>query len=103
MNEAQVAETLRALDGGLASPNRVRLLAELSEIYEGEAVLTAERAPALHRECPSANHCWADARDRVSKRADGPWSGDEDGSIFWPWVGDQYKPGGVAVIGLNIN
>lgn len=103
MNEAQVAETLRALDGGLVSPNRVRLLAELSEIYEGEGVLSAERAPALHRECPSADACWADARDRVSTQADGPWSGDQDGSIFWPWIGDQYKPGGVAVVGLNIN
>jgi hypothetical protein len=31
------------------------------------------------------------------------WSGDTDGSIFWPWVGESYRAGGVSLVGMNIN
>jgi hypothetical protein len=28
---------------------------------------------------------------------------EEDGSIFWPWVGENYRPGGVCLVGITPN
>jgi hypothetical protein len=45
---------------------------------------------ALPRRCTSAvaGEPWGFVRDRP-------------GSVIWPWIGEQYEPGGVALLGLN--
>lgn len=104
MTEQQVARILGLLDDGRwRSPGRVKWLTRLSGIYEGEGVLTSRRAPALYRACPSAAECWDGAEERASDSAETPWSGDNDGSIFWPWVGESYRAGGVCLVGMNIH
>jgi hypothetical protein len=104
MDEHQVAQILGLLDNGLwVTPGRIRFLAQLSEIYECQGVLTNDGAPALHKACPDANVCWALARDRISTGAKTLWPGEEDGSIFWPWIGEKYLEGGVCIVGMNIN
>jgi hypothetical protein len=65
-------------------------------------VLTDAKAPALHDCCPDAAACWAGAEHRVSHKARLEGDG-EDGSIFWPFIGRDYRPGGVCIVGWNIN
>jgi len=104
MHERQVRDILALLDEGRwLAPRRVQLLAQLSSVYEAEGVLSSESAPALHRACADASACWKGIEERESRSAQTLWEGDEDGSIFWPWVGDRYQEGGVCLIGMNIN
>ncbi len=79
------------------------MLAKLTGIYEDAGVITDDQPLALHRCCPSALDCWAREQDRLPRVFPATNNLGESGSIFWPWVGEQYKPGGVCLVSLNIN
>jgi hypothetical protein len=59
------------------------------------SVIQERVAPALHGECPSAATCWDGCIDR---RPTGSqlYGRCHNGSIFWPWIGRRYRPGGVC-------
>ena len=54
--------------------------------------------------CPDRRKCWArtDAEDRPG-RAPTSDEREQDGSIFWPWIGEQYAVGGVCLVGITPN
>src|SRR5688572_9066374 len=63
----------------------------------GEVLRTAEGlrddpACALGECCPAAASCWGDRADPHRSH----------GSVFVPWIGPDYRPGGVCVVGLNL-
>jgi len=82
---------------------RLSMLNRLGTIYEEQGVLAPTSAPALHACCPDAADCWRAvppaARPSSTNRAG--YQGDRAGSIAWPWVGKDYRHGGVVVVGLN--
>jgi len=102
--EEQVASRLAAWSPALVTVERIRLLADLSAIYEREGVLVDGRAPALHACCPDKAACWANDRHRISadSHVEGGRPAGEDGSIYWPWIGADYRAGGVCLIGWNL-
>jgi len=83
--------------------HRLDRLAELQSLYAANDVLVDETARALHRCCPSCEICWATLADRrppVLPADPGPG---DFGSIFWPWIGKQYRRAGVCIVTTNIN
>lgn len=104
MNQESIVGRLkRAGAEEFATPRRLGLLAQLSEIYESDGLLRLRSAPALHEQCPDRQKCWAPLAERTKPVAGEPWgyAGDKPGSIFWPWIGERYDRGGVAIVGLN--
>jgi hypothetical protein len=94
----------RRLGGWIDRPTarQLELLAALGSVYERHGVLAGERPRALADCCPDAAACWRGALERISR--DATLEGDgEDGSIFWPYIGREYRPGGVCLLGWNIN
>ena len=98
-------DALRQLDDGRwDTPERRRWLEGLGHIYRESGVLDEQGfAPALQRCCPSAETCWKQARHREQPVTPADVGRGENGSILWPWIGDDYKPGGVCVVGMNVN
>ncbi len=86
-----------------AEGQQLALLLELADFHEKSGLMGAGPLPALHRVCPTAKECWKgiseDARPTGTRSID-PQS--EAGCIVLPWVGPMYRPGGVAVLGLNL-
>lgn len=60
-------------------------------------------ASALADRCPNQTTCWQGCRDRVSRKAKLHGLPGEDGSIFFPWIGLNYRPGGICLAGWNLN
>jgi hypothetical protein len=83
------------------------LLLELLELYRTKKLLRRGSVRALCDICPNAESCWDKANDgqrRAPREPTTPESEDsENGGIFLPWVGPQYKRGGVVIIGINLN
>lgn len=104
VDQVHPAAVRRSLKDWVEQPSepQLELLASLSEVYERNGVLKGTSASALYDCCPDAGECWAGAEHRVSRNARLEGGG-EDGSIFWPFVGRGYRPGGVCVVGWNIN
>ncbi len=105
MDQASVARRLRKAGvPDFVTPNRLETLARLSGIYQQQKLLSATAAPALHSACPDGDACWKDlpeaARPHAGDRSYG-LSGDEPGSIIWPWVGEHYASAGVVLLTLN--
>ena len=69
----------------------------LRGLYEGQG-LALDRS--LAECCPSADTCWGTLRRPTGQSRRDP--GLANGSIFKPWVGPDYRPGGVCVVGLNL-
>lgn len=106
MDEDQVTARLGAMDDGRwVTGGRVRALAAVSRIYERDGVLSEHQVCSLHRCCPSAESCWSGVRasERPTRTVLGDPDYDRPGSIFWPWVGERYGPGGLCLVGININ
>ena len=80
------------------------MLARISALYRRRGVLDrGGRACSLDRCCDAAESCWA---GRSSNEHPGRTAADKrepDGSIFWPWIGEHYGPGGLCVVALNLN
>jgi hypothetical protein len=91
------------LDSRWATPQRVRWLSKLSTIYGGHGVLADGFAPALQECCPSAPECWARAAQRRQPVIAANCGSGQNASIFWPWVGENYRRGGVCLVTLNLN
>ena len=87
-------------------PAILEWLQRLEPIYRMAGVVRDEFSPALHGDggCPSRDACWRRfvdaARPHGSSGVVGPCC---NGSIYWPWVGEYYLPGGVCIVGLNVN
>lgn len=80
------------------------MLDELARVYHRNGVLgSGGYATALVDSCPDRDACWKGCHDRVSRDAKVHDLPGEDGSIFLPWVGMNYRPGGVCVAGWNLN
>lgn len=82
---------------------QMRLLLQLTDFYRESGLLPDGLAPSLARSCPNASSCWS--TKRVQERPHGRDKVDTDsekGCIFLPWVGPAYRPGGVAVLGMNL-
>jgi hypothetical protein len=85
------------------TPCRLATLERLSEVYASERLLQERAAPALHHRCSDAPDCWAKF-PQDAKPANAEQYGfdcDDPGSVIWPWVGEEYRPGGVALLTLN--
>lgn len=103
MDEREVGSILEWHHRRWRTPARTRMLAKLTEIYEAGGVVMDGKPLALHRCCPSAPDCWAREQDRLPRVCPATNKLGESGSIFWPWVGESYRPGGVCLVSLNIN
>jgi hypothetical protein len=68
------------------------LMGAVERVYDRPDVLAGARDAALGLCCPSADACWSDRQDPHRTR----------GSMFPPWIGAGYRPGGVCVVGLNL-
>ena len=103
MNEERLSDVLSNRDSRWATPGRVAKLAELSTLYEENGVLPEGFVPALQRCCPSSSFCWARAQHRLQEEEPAAEGHGENASIFWPWIGDDYRAGGVCMVALNLN
>jgi hypothetical protein len=74
-------------------------LLDLAQIYEQEHVLADGRAPALWRKCTCRAEWAGFPDDWKPRRAVG---GQGNGGIVFPWIGRNYEPGGVVVLGINL-
>lgn len=83
--------------GAFTSEPQIELALRFAELYERHALIRDGIAPPLWHCCPNAGSCWRTAWDTRPK--DGP----EDGGISLPWIGPEYRPGGVVVLGINLN
>jgi hypothetical protein len=76
---------------------QAKLLLRLFRLYEKRGLLPGGHAAPLVACCPNAQACWAPAlKARPAKVGD-------NGCVALPWIGRQYRPGGVAVLGINPN
>ncbi len=73
------------------------LLAELAALYASKGLLAGLENPPLDVVCPHCASCWAGAGDARPPREEGR------SGISLPWVGPDYRAGGVAILGLNLN
>jgi hypothetical protein len=103
MTKREIERRLNA-DGYTPTHERVAMLARISALYRRRGVLDrGGRACSLDRCCDAAESCWA---GRSSNEHPGRTAADKrepDGSIFWPWIGEHYGPGGLCVVALNLN
>lgn len=105
MEESAITGRLSIVDE-FVTPNRLRMLRELSDIYHEQRpqpLLTASAAPALHDACGDKDACWDGFPDAARPTNGESWGlpGDRPGSIIWPWIGEQYKTDGVVLLTLN--
>jgi hypothetical protein len=78
------------------------LLLRLLRLYARRGLSSAGVKPvALCDICPHARSCWAGLPRRAFRRP--TRGGPQDGGIVLPWVGPEYRPGGVVVVGINPN
>jgi hypothetical protein len=104
MDRRQIRDSLNALDGRWATPERIKVLSELSPLYRRNGVIRDGFAPSLQESCPDRFRCWAQAQDRLQPVVAAHCGHGQNASIAWPWVGDQYeRPGGLCLVALNIN
>jgi hypothetical protein len=73
-------------------PANRALMDAMQAIYDRPDGLAGKRDCALGVCCPAADACWGERQD--PHRA--------HGTIFPPWIGADYRPGGVCVVGLNL-
>jgi len=103
MTGREVARRFKVSEFAASTP-RVGLLAELTALYRRRKVMTRDgRCCPLDQCCDSATVCWrtANASDHRGRRDSDPR--EPDGSIFWPWIGEHYVPGGLCVVAINLN
>ncbi len=79
------------------------LVLELARLYEGEGLCDGGVFRALHKVCPDATKCWEDVPEGKPEAGVGRFDArSEKGCIFLPWVGPEYRCGGVCVLGMNL-
>lgn len=77
---------------------QLELALAFADLYESHGLITdGSITPPLWACCPNARECWRPAMDERPR--DHP----EDGGISLPWIGPDYRPGGVVVLAINFN
>ena len=61
------------------------------------------QACALDRCCDSREVCWRGPPPDAHPGRTAADPREPDGSIFWPWIGAHYRPGGLCVVATNLN
>lgn len=89
---------IRSAVGGPLTKSQVEMTQAFAALYEQHTLIVDSAAPALWTCCVHSDDCWRDAADL---RPDPDHGG--DGGLSLPWVGPDYRPGGVAVLGINHN
>ncbi len=100
MRVGELTELFRSWDvvDGIDIPRgrQARLLARVAGLYERTGLIANGRTPALWKCCPLGEACWRSALDsrpvNVCGRA----------GVTLPWIGPEYREGGVAVILINL-
>jgi len=72
------------------------LAEELRQRYERKGLVRGQTALPLHRACPNAAACWAGLTPAQAPA-------DDYAGLSLPWVGPLYQPGGVLLVGINMN
>lgn len=75
---------------------QLELLTALAQVYTDFGVIDGLREPPLWCCCPRAGTCWKSAAG-AKPAAEGGRSG-----LALPWVGPQYREGGVVTVGINL-
>jgi len=81
--------------------DQATLLIALLGVYGRHGLLPSGKPQPLCAVCPRARLCWA-KQPPESRRVGDDIDG-EDGSICLPWVGEDYRRGGVCVLAMNFN
>ena len=81
---------------------QARLLIRIARIYSERGLWGDGEDIALCDVCPNAASCWG-GLPRSARRRPSPKRKIENGAIVLPWVGPNYKPGGVVAVGINPN
>ena len=93
----------RLLDLDVRSDEQRAMFHELAGLYHRAGVLSDNGfAPALASLCPHRRGCWQDCT-RLGDDGTQLSEDCDDGSIFFPWIGREYREGGVCVVGWNLN
>lgn len=99
-----IKQRLRAFNPEWGTTEQASLLAELENVWHNAGVYPWDApAPALHEACPCCDACWDGAEKRTPS---GDLNAAEDAykrSILWPWIGPNYRKGGVCFISVNLN
>lgn len=108
MDIAEIGDRLEWANSRWRTPRRIEFLANLTRLYETDGQIVNGASLALHKCCPARGDCWRLETGRyptVFTASDGDCSTilGESGSIFWPWIGDAYRHGGVRLTSLNLN
>lgn len=101
MTESELRAVLRADDVPSSLIPRgapMQMLVEVAGLYEREGLLGASRR-YLPRCCALREQCWKGHQWVPPRRNESRW----DGGISLPWIGPRYRPGGLAIIGINFN
>lgn len=78
------------------SGHQLELVLRFAGLYESKGLIVDGETPALWQCCPNRDSCWGKAMDAR------PQLGDGDGGIPLPWVGPNYREGGVVLIAINL-
>jgi Uracil DNA glycosylase superfamily len=78
-------------------PTQLELLAAVIDAYQDQEVVVGVEAPPLCTSCPANEPCWARIRAKRPKAEPRL----EDGGIALPWIGPDYRPGGVGMVAIN--
>jgi hypothetical protein len=71
------------------------LVLQLANLYAEHDLIIDGAAPPLWSCCANRQMCWRSAQDA---RPNASCAG-----ISLPWIGPDYKPGGVLILGMNFN
>lgn len=81
------------------------MLLRFRNLYSVKGVLRDGRPEPLCDVCPNSEACWPKQEAKTQRRPKPKPSleDNENGSVFLPWIGPKYEPGGVVVVGINPN
>jgi len=100
MRIAQLAELFRSSDVvdeiDIPRGKQAQLLARVAGLYERTGLIADGRTPALWKCCPRSEDCWRAALDSRPRDVRGR------AGVTLPWIGPEYREGGVAVLLINL-
>jgi hypothetical protein len=78
--------------GLVPGEDQMALVQRFADYYEESGLIVSGEAPPLRSCCANGEYCWREANPT-----------DVGGSLSLPWVGPDYRPGGVLILGINFN
>ncbi len=82
-------------DSRMPRGDQLDLVERFAALYETNDLIHGGATPPLWKCCKNSDECWQQALDARPKPP--------DGGISLPWVGPEYEPDGVLVLGMNFN